>query len=42
MRDARKERLVGALGGDHTVWDGRVWDFWVVILEVRIGLGLHI
>jgi len=42
VKDSREERLVGALGGDHTVWDGRVWDFWPVILEVRIGLALHV
>ena len=41
-RDSRKEWLVCALGGDHTVWNSGVWDFGPVILKVRIWLAFHV
>ena len=37
-----EERLVGTLGGDHTVWDGGVGCFGTVIFEVRIRFTLDV
>ena len=41
-KDSRKERSIRALGRDHAIWDGWVWDFWPVIPKVRIRLALRV
>jgi len=42
MENARKERLVRALGGDHTVGDGGVGDLGAIVLEVGVWFAVDI